>query len=117
MTSCFNFTDCHTHDIQNIKVTSPHPCQVRLTGDFIDESTAAGLLIIIYSLTNEEDIVYHAVFGRGVSIDSILATNFGGQINMSVFVIKETGQPLAMAATIPKTVQVAISDSEGQFKS
>ena len=36
---------------------------------------------------------------------------------MTVFVIKETGQPLAMAATTPKTVQVAISDSEGQFKS
>ena len=50
--------DIGTHDIQNISVSSSQPGEVRVTGDFIDGSTATGVLLILYSLTNDSDIHY-----------------------------------------------------------
>ena len=47
-----------THDIQNISVTSPQPGEVRVTGDFIDGSTATGLLTIVISTS---EIFYHLI--------------------------------------------------------
>ncbi|MGJ8945879.1 hypothetical protein AB9K17_23595, partial [Salmonella enterica subsp. enterica serovar Kentucky] len=44
--------------IQNISVSSPHPGQVRVTGDFIQGSTATGALVIVYSQSNDSDIHY-----------------------------------------------------------
>ena len=50
-----------THDIQNIIAISPHPGQISIMGNFIDGSIATGVLLIVYSLTNESDIHYHAI--------------------------------------------------------
>ena len=51
-----------THDIQNVTVapSSLHPGQIRVTGDFVNGSTATGVLLIVYSLTNESDVHYVA---------------------------------------------------------
>ena len=90
-----------THDIQNISVTSPQPGDVRVTGDFIDGSTATGLLIIIYSLTNDTN-VHYIVGGH----NSGLA---GGEYKTSVFVVEENGLPFERVATSPKLVAVETS--------
>lgn len=47
-----------THGIQNVTVNSSCPGQIRVTGDFVDGSTATGVFLIIYSLTNESDVLY-----------------------------------------------------------
>ena len=90
-----------THDIQNISVTSPQPGEVRVTGDFIDGSTATGLLIIIYSLTNDSN-VHYIVGGH----NSGLA---GGEYSISVFVVEENGLPFERVATSPKLIVVETS--------
>ena len=94
-----------THDIQNISVTSPQPGEVRVTSDFIDGSTATGLLIIIYSLTNDSD-VHYIVGGH----NSGLA---GGEYSISVFVVEENGLPFERVATSPKLVAVDRREHEG----
>ena len=44
----------HTHDAQNISVTTTaSPGQLRMTADLIFGSTAIGLLVIVYSLTTQ----------------------------------------------------------------
>ena len=47
-----------THDIHNVSVTSPLPGQIRVTGDFVDGSTATGIILIIYSLNNNSNVHY-----------------------------------------------------------
>ena len=83
-----------------------------MTGDFIDGSTATGLLIIIYSLTNDSDVHY---ITRGsmsqqprnvhVSVPGLA----GGEYGISVFVVEENGLPFERVATSPKLVAVETS--------
>ena len=72
-----------------------------MTGDFIDGSTATGLLIIIYSLTN--DFSVHYIDGGS---NSRLA---GGKYKTSVFVVEENGLAFERVATLPKLVAVETS--------
>ena len=48
-----------THDIQNVTVNSPLPGQIRVTGEFVNGSTATGVLLIVYSMSSN-DIHYIA---------------------------------------------------------
>ena len=83
-----------------------------MTGDFIDGSTATGLLIIIYSLTNDSNVHY---ITRGstsqqprnvhVSVPGLA----GGEYGISVFVVEENGLPFERVATSPKLVTVETS--------
>ena len=72
-----------------------------MTGDFIDGSTATGLLIIIYSLTNDTNVHYIT----GGSISGLA----GGVYKTSVFVVEENGLPFERVATSPKLVAVETS--------
>ena len=81
-----------------------------MTGDFIDGSTATGLLIIIYSLTNDSNV--HYITGgstsqqpRNVSVPGLA----GGEYGISVFVVEENGLPFERVATSPKLVAVETS--------
>ena len=105
-----------THDIQNISVTSPQPGEVRVTGDFIDGSTATGLLIIIYSLTNDSDV--HYIAGGSTSqqprnVHVSVPGLAGGEYSISVFVVEENGLPFERVATSPKLVAVDRREHEG----
>ena len=79
-----------THDIQNISVSSLQPGEVRVTGDFIDGSTATGLLLILYSLTNDNDTCY-IVERLKQSIDINMTGLTGTQYGISVFAL-DNGQ-------------------------
>ena len=99
-----------THDIQNISVTSPQPGEVRVTGDFIDGSTATGLLIIIYSLTNDSDV--HYITGGSIlqkSVDINVTALLGGNYSISVFVVEENELPFERVAASPKLIAVETS--------
>ena len=84
-----------------------------MTGDFIDGSTATGLLIIIYSLTNDSDVNYITTGGSTsqqprnvhVSVPGLA----GGEYSISVFVVEENGLPFERVATSPKLVAVETS--------
>ena len=93
------------HDFQNISVSSPLPGQIRVTGDLIEGSTATGVLIIVYSQSNDSDIHYKNSEHEGQRTD--LEVNIvgltGNKYGVSVFVL-EDGLPFSRAATSPQVV-------------
>ena len=99
-----------THDFQNMSVSSPLPGQIRVTGYFIQESTATGILIIVYSLTNKsESDVHYISKGREQSTESniiisVLGLN-GSLYGLSSFTM-ENGLPFREVASIPKKLVV-----------
>ena len=102
-----------THDIQNISVSSPQPGEVRVTGDFIDGSTATGVLLILYSLTNDSDI--HYVIGNceqsrsiNVNVTGLTSTQYG----VSTFVL-DNGKVFPRVVALPEHVTV---HSNGQTR-
>ena len=94
-----------THDIQNISVSSPLSGQVRVTGDFLEGSTATGVLV---TLVNEGDVQHH-LSTRGSNeneVESVIAGLAAGQYTVSVFVVDMDGIPLERTATKPRQVTV-----------
>lgn len=87
--------------MQNILVTSLLPGELRVTGTFIDGSTANGILIIIYSLTDDSDV--HYISGQVYS--QMIQTNVSGlthsQYNLSIFAIEKNGYPLTRVEGVP----------------
>ena len=94
-----------THDIQNISVISSHPGNIRVSGNWIQRSTARGIIVIVYSAT---DIHYHVREERGdrfyVNVERLL----GGEYNVSVFVIEKNGRPFERAASTPVSITVGV---------
>ena len=94
-----------THDIQNISVSSPQPGEVRVTGDFINGSTATGVLAVIIT---ESEIFYHLV-ERGSNKQQFADTIqgvVGGEHSISFFVVEESGLPFNRTASTPKVVTI-----------
>ena len=92
-----------THDIQNVMVSSFNS-EVRVTGDFIDGSTATGLLILIYSLTDDSDTYYiYKNYEQNVvaSVTGLTGSHYG----VSVFVVEKNGLPFSRVAAIPSLVE------------
>ena len=94
-----------THDAYNISVTSPHPGVVMVTGNFIMGTSAKGVLIIVYSLTNDSDILYvtsnaHQQGG----INANLRIN-NGTYGVAVFTLEGTGLPYSRVAALPQVVK------------
>ena len=99
-----------TYDIQNVSITSPFPGQIRVTFDFINGSTASGVLTIAYSLINNSVVLYslasmHSTEQKieDVISDSELPTGLYG---VSVFVVNESGFPFPRVAATPVMVHV-----------
>ena len=92
-----------THDIQNISVSSPQPGEIRVTGYFIQGSTASGVLVAI--LTRSE-IYFHLLSRiRGQPhLEGTISNVVGGQHNVSVFVVEENGLPFSRTASVPEVV-------------
>ena len=101
-----------THDIQNISVSSPLPGTVRVIGDFIQGSTATGLLVIIYSQSDDCDIQYVNSKYSGQSVDITVAGLTSGPYRVSVFVL-ENGVPFSRVATLPQTVYMDTLTQQG----
>ena len=118
-TSLFPWTNVSytgTHDIQNIIAISSHPGQISITGNFIDMSTATGMLLIVYSLTNESDIHYHAINkGNEQNNNSIISINVTGldefEYVVSVFALVN-GLPFPRVITSPRTVVILAASSD-----
>ena len=100
-----------THDLQNISVSSPFPGQVRVTGDFIEGSTAIGYMTVTLS---SSELHYHMVprVGKQHVIESVLSGFAGGQYSISLFVIGENGLPFERVATTPRVTSVNDSTSK-----
>ena len=103
-----------THDIQNISVSSTLPGQVRVTGDFIEGSTATGVLIIVYSQSNDSDIHYKSNEHEGQSAEANVVELTGSQYGVSVFVM-EDGLPFSRASTSPYLVHINTLTHQGMY--
>ena len=68
-------------------------------GNFIDGSTATGVLLIVYSLTNESDIHYHAI-NKGNEQNNNISLNVtgltGAEYGVSCSVYPEWWEAMAM---------------------
>ena len=112
--TCICNTQCcaGTHDIQNISVSSPQPGEVRVTGDFINESTATGVLTVSVDFSTSK-IFYHLI-QRGNNKQQFADTIqgvVGGEYSISFFVVEESGLPFNRTASMPKVVTVENGES------
>ena len=78
--------------------------EVRVTGDFINGSTATGLLIMVYSLTDDSDVNY-IYNSYEQSIVASMTGLTGSQYGVSVFVVEENGLPFSRVAAIPNLIE------------
>lgn len=99
-------SDTGTHDIQNISITSTRPGEIRVTGDFIDGSTAAGILVVVSGIDLE--IGYNLILRKSgeLQLEGSVSGLIGGEYNNSIFVVEEDGLPFRRVATGLKSVLV-----------
>ena len=74
-----------------------------MRGDFIDQATADGALLIVYSLDDESNVNYNAVdkhLGQHIDVNVTGLTNT--QYGVSVFALL----PFHRVVTLPKRVHV-----------
>ena len=105
---CYGYGDTFvkgTHDIQNIVAISQLPGQISVTGELISGSTATGVLVVVYSLTNSEDIHYIAKQTEGNIISLDVTGLTGAEYGVSTFAL-ENGLPLPSVVTSPKNITV-----------
>ena len=95
--------DIGTHDIQNITVSSNGPGGIGVTGDFIDGSSAIGILIIAYS---SDSNVYYQFISRSDLPMSDMSGLSGGLYKVSIFVMDDSGLPFSKSATVPRNVTI-----------
>ena len=94
-----------THDIQNVVASSQLPGQISVTGELISGATATGVLVVVYSLTNSEDIHYLAKQPEGNSIGLDVTGLTGAEYGVSTFAL-ENGLPLPSVIASPKNIAV-----------
>ena len=100
-----------THNIQNVTASSPRPGQISVTGDYVDGSTANGIILIVYSLSNYSDVQYVAKQiekNIQVTVTDLTDTMY----RVSVFAL-EDGLPFPRVVTVPKIVTVATDNDQG----
>ena len=95
-----------THDIQNISVSSPLRGQVRVTGDFIQGSTATGALII--TISDKHNIQYNLCPRNGdkKEVRDTISGLAGGTYKVSIFVVEENKLPTNRTAVMPRNLSV-----------
>ena len=83
-----------------------------VTGDIINGSTSIGILVIVYSLTDDSDnIHYHFIRHADVQqprmYPVVMWLNIpGDEYEVAIFVMKEDGTPFHRAAATSRTVQI-----------
>ena len=97
-----------THDIQNVVAHSSLPGQINVRGDAISGATATGVLVIVYSLSNYNDLHYISERTEGNSISLDVTGLAGSEYGVSAFAL-ENGLPLPGVVASPKNITVLIS--------
>ena len=89
-------------------MSSPSPGLIRVTGDFINGSSATSVLAIIYSTDNRNG-VYYTISSLSTAEETLVTNISGlpsGSYNVSVFVLEENGLPFNRSASTPRSVLV-----------
>ena len=100
-----------THDAQGLLVMSPNPGDIRVTGDFIQGSTATG--VVIADLKSSE--IYFYLLTREIEqleLDDTISNLVDGQHTVSAFIVGEQGLPFSRTATLPQSVLVVKGNSK-----
>ena len=102
-----------TYDIQGISVISSSSGEIRVTSEFIQGSTAIGILIaIITTSTFGISQAYFYVLTRRsdqLHLQGIISNLVAGDLKVSVFIVEEDGLPFNRTAMIPQVVSVVNS--------
>ena len=83
-----------------------------MTGDFINGSTATGVLAVFVDFSISE-IFYHLI-KRGDNeqhFNDTIQGVVGGEHSISLFVVEESGLPFSRTASMPRVVTVAVENS------
>ena len=95
-----------THDFQNILVNSSVSGEIIVTGNFISNSTAVGILIIV----SDE---FNTLYIHGVHVESVVTTVIRGLSSsvycnsVSVFIITGSGFPFRRCAMKPTKISIS----------
>ena len=82
-----------------------------MTGDFIEGSTATGVLVIIYSRANDPNI-YYISNNTTRNVDVSMTGLSGTKYEVSTYAL-ENGLPFPRAVGLPKNISVNNSDNQG----
>ena len=85
-----------------------------MTGDFIKGSTATGVLIIVYSQSNDSDIHYKSSECEGQSTEANVVGLTGSRYDVSVFVLEDR-LPFSRASTSPYLVHINTLTHQGMY--
>jgi hypothetical protein len=92
-------------------VFSALPGTIGVTGDFIWDSNATGVLVIVYSLTNDSDVHYFSNDAKE-NID-IRVTGLSGTVySVSIYALK-SGVPFPRAVCLPKIINIDNDKNQG----
>ena len=82
-----------------------NPGAVQVNGTFTDDSTSAGVLVIVSS---DAEVIYHNATREGSDkIKEVVISGLaGGEYSVSVFVLEDNGLPFGRVATLPQLVTV-----------
>ena len=101
-----------SHDIQNVIIRNSLPGQIRVTGELVDRSIATGVFVVLYSLTNSEDVRYIAKQTEGDKISLIVTGLTGAEYRVSTFAF-ENGLPFPRVVTSPRNIRILLSSHQG----
>ena len=93
--------------------------EIRVRGDFVDQATATGALVIVYSLSNDSDVHYNNS-KRSVdkssdkNVDINVTSLTGTQYGVSVFAL-DNGLPFPRVVTLPVIVDVDQSENQSMI--
>ena len=82
---------------------------ISIGGRFVDNSSAVGVLLIVFSFTNEDDINYMFVQRPSgpQEIETTLTGLSVGDYQVSFFVVDDNGLPFNQSANLPSNVSVS----------
>ena len=95
-----------THDIYNISIFPSHPSGIIITGNILDESLSVGALIIVYSLTEDTNILYKFAprLSETKQINLSIIELPNDDYGVSTFVAEENEVPFHRVAVSPRFV-------------
>ena len=76
-----------------------------MTGDFIDGSSAIGILIIVYSSDIDSNVYYQFIPRSDLPMSDMSGLS-GGRYKVSIFVMGDSGLPFNESATVPRNVTI-----------
>ena len=82
---------------------------VNISGDFVEQSTAIGILAVVYALTESDPVDYYLLVPRLLEqqwASSVFECIQSGTYNVSLFSVEEGDLPFNRAATKVRTLSV-----------